>query len=463
MVTRGDRTLTVRWNQPAKKGSDIVSYTVKSTDTTTGATKQVKTSAGTLQATLTGLTNNHVQQVSVRATNSLGPGPFGPVVQMQSAGTPPAVGRPDVQPRPPAAGYDSTNVQVTWNAVSPNGPALVRYTVYRQVGGGGWTEIGRVSPGTTRYTDSGVVYDGRTYTYVVTATNGASKESAKTNTSSFSSVGIPQAPAQPRAATPSANNGATITVALGSSRSAGFTRLEWRSSGSSGFVDCPCANGSSRQFTISGTGNTAQSIRVRAFNGTAWSAFSSASSSFTPYGPTKTPTNLRHSRSGKTITWQWSTPDNGRPTDQVQVRGAVDRTFSGDRQSVSFTGAAGRSYSLAVRAHTVAGWSAWTSADSAAIPSDPTVTVLKGSTCGERSCATGNGSCSSPSCRWIAVRTANFSGGVTCTFRANGRTVSGWRNLSMGGNAYKESDNFYGIPGGTVSATCGGVTDTLSW
>jgi hypothetical protein len=61
------------------------------------------------------------------------------------------------------------------------------------------------------------------------------------------------------------------------------------------------------------------------------------------------------------------------------------------------------------------------------------------------------------------VRTANFGGGVTCTFRENGGTVSGWRNLSMGGNNTAESDNFYGIPGGRISATCDGVTDVLVW
>ena len=463
MVSRGDGTLTVRWDPPPKKGSDVVSYTAKFTDTTTGVVKTVKAVAGNEQATVSGLTNNDVQQVSVRATNGLGSGPYGPAVELQSAGTPPAVERPDVQPRQPAAGYDSTNVQVSWNPVSPNGPALVHYTVYRQVDGSGWTQIGQVSPGSQQYTDSGVVYDGRTYTYVVTATNGANNESPKSNTSSFSSIGIPEAPAQPRASTPSANNGATITVGLGNSRASGFTRLEWRSSGSSGFVDCPCANGSSKQFTISGTGNTAQSISVRAFNGTSWSAFSQGSDQFTPYGGTKDPTNLQGSRNGKTITWTWDTPDNGRPTDQVQVRGAVDQTWSSDRQQVSFTGDAGGTYGLEVRAHTIAGWSGWVGPDRVSIPADPTVTVVKGSTCGERSCATGNGSCSSPSCRWIAVRTANFNGGVNCTFRADGNTVSGWRDMSMGGNAYKESDNFYGIPGSTVTAICDGVKDSITW
>ena len=463
MVSRDDGTLTVTWDPPPKKGSDVVSYTAKFTDASTGAVKTVKTSAGTLRATASGLTNNDVQQVSVRATNGLGSGPFGPAVELQSAGTPPAVGRPDVQPRPPAAGYDSTNVQVSWNAVSPNGPALVRYTVYRQVGGGGWSEIGRVSPGTRQLTDSGVVYDGRTYTYVVTATNGADKESPKSNTSSFSSIGIPEAPAQPRASTPTDDDGARITVTLGSSRSSGFTRLEWRSSGSSGIVDCPCANGSSKQFDISGTGNTAQSIKVRAFNGTSWSTFSQDSASFTPYGPTRQPTGLNGSRSGKTITWQWNTPDNGRPTDQVQVRGAVDRTFSGDRQSVSFTGSAGGSYQLEVRAHTIAGWSGWAGPDRVNIPNDPKVTLSKGSTCGERSCNTGNGGCTSPACRWIVVKSEYLGSPATCTFRANGGTVRGWRDMSIGANQTKESDNFYGFPGDTISVSCDGVKDSMTW
>ena len=462
MVSRDDGTLSVTWDAPPKKGSDVVSYTVKFTDTTTGVVKTVKAPAGDRQATVTGLTNNDVQQVSVRATNSLGSGPYGPAVELQSAGTPPAVGPPDVQPRPPAAGYDSTNVQLTWNPVSPNGPDLVRYTVYRRVGSEGWTEIARVSPGTQQYTDSGVVYDGRTYTYVVTATNGANKESPQSNTTSFSSIGIPEAPAQPRATTPSANNGATITVSLGNSRSSGFTRLEWRSNGSSGFVDCPCANGSSRQFTISGTGNTSQSISVRAFNGTEWSAFSQGSDQFTPYGDTPMPGGFDGSPSGNDPVWTWNLRTNGRPITAVQW----DGDFTGQAGAIERlqrNGSAGGSYRLRVRAESAAGWSPWTSFVTVKIPDAPKVTVYKGHTCSERSCNTGNGSCNSPACRWIAVTTANFKNGVTCTFRANGQTVGGWYDMSMGGNTSKESDNFYGFPGDTVTAICDGVKDSITW
>ena len=86
----------------------------------------------------------------------------------------------------------------------------------------------------------------------------------------------------------------------------------------------------------------------------------------------------------------------------------------------------------------------------------PTVTVGKGSTCSQRSCNTGNGSLHRCACRWIKVTTTNFNGGVTCTFREDGGTVAGWGNMSMGGNATKESDNFYGQPGHRITATVTG-------
>jgi hypothetical protein len=271
-----------------------------------------------------------------------------------------------------------------------------------------------VSPGTQHYTDSGVVYDGRTYTYVVTATNGANKESPRSNTTSFSSIGIPEAPAQPRATTPSANNGATVTVSLGSSRSSGFTRLEWSSNGSSGFVDCPCANGSSRQFTISGTGNTSQSISVRAFNGTEWSAFSQGSDQFTPYGDTKEPSNLQGSRSGTDITWNWNLPTNGRPVDQTHIQAErvggpslEDGTF-GNRTQYQLTNRNPGTFRLRLQAHSVAGWSGWTNWYEVEIPEPKaTLAVLNPTT--HRTA----GSCNTYSaCYEIEFTVSNFKPGT---------------------------------------------------
>jgi hypothetical protein len=68
-----------------------------------------------------------------------------------------------------------------------------------------------------------------------------------------------------------------------------------------------------------------------------------------------------------------------------------------------------------------------------------------------------------PTCSWIAVKTANFGGSVTCSFKADGRSVSGWRSGTWGANQDKDSSNFYGYPGTVITATCGGVSDSMTW
>ncbi len=376
MTGRGDGRLDIAWEKPPPKGSEITSYTVRVTDTADGRVKQTTVAAPALKATVSGLVNDHEQSVAVRATNRLGAGPFGPAVTMQSAGTPPAVGTPTLSPRGAGAAESSEALKVSWSSVSPNGPALTRYTVYRQVDGGSWAKLADTSPDTRTYTDT-VAYDGRTYTYVVTATNGAGKESAKSNTASFRSVAPPVQPDAPNVTTPSANKGATAKVYLKDSRGSGYTRLQWETNaGAGGYVSCGCAEDATKEFSVTGLGISQQRMRVRVFNGVSWSPWSSYSNSYHPYGDTRNPSNLQASRSGDTITWTWDTPDNGRPTDQVQVRGAVDQTWNSDRQSVSFTGTPGRTYSLEVRAHTVAGWSSWVGPRSASIPEpQPSIAV----------------------------------------------------------------------------------------
>ena len=96
--------------------------------------------------------------------------------------------------RGPGAGYDSESITVSWNQqTNPNGPPLKHYTVYRNVGGGGWTAIGRVGAQTRTFADT-IPYDGRTYGYTVTATNGADLESPKGASWTYTSVGVPSTP-----------------------------------------------------------------------------------------------------------------------------------------------------------------------------------------------------------------------------------------------------------------------------
>jgi hypothetical protein len=281
-------------------------------------------------------------------------------------------------------------------------------------------------------------------------------------------VGKPSTPARPSATTSAPDQRATVSVLLGSPRAKAFTQLQWESSkGPGGMVNCPCSNPT--RFATSNLGvDPNQRIRVRSFNGSAWSDWSQYSvdkdfdgtAGADPYGPTLVPGAFNATRSSDDPVWTWNLRTNGRPIANVQYAGSFDGT-AGAIERLQRNGSKGSTYSLRVRAKSAAGWSGWTNTESVSIPK-PTVEVKKGSTCDERSCATGNGSCTSAGCRWIAVQTSGFNGSVTCTFRENGSTVSGWRNLSMGGNAYKESDNFYGGTG-RVTAQCDGVSGHLDW
>jgi fibronectin type 3 domain-containing protein len=457
MAGRGDGSLDIAWSAPAKKGSDVTTYQVRVTDTTSGSVKQPVVAAPTLQATVAGLVNDNEQTVQVRAKNKLGYGPFGPAVKMQSAGVPPAVAAPTVTNAGTGPAAGSSRLTISWSAVRPNGPPLTKYTVYESRNGSGWVSIGTTSPD-QRNLGHTTVYDGASYRYVVTATNGASLEGPKSNPTTFSSIGIPEVPGRPSVTTPNPNLSATVRVSVGDSRSGAFTELQWRNSnGRTGTVSCGCPEGSIRQWTITNMGATSQTLEVRAFNGTNWSSWSQASNTYRPYGPTNDPTNLRSSRSGNTITWQWNTSTNGRPIDQVQARGAVDRTWNSNQEQVSFDGTPGNTYRLEVRAHSEAGWSGWVGPDAQAIPKpQPDVNISKGAMG-----LSGNGSCSVPGarCGKVNVAVANCPPGsswdVTCSSTNAGSFDSGYRMTIRGsGDSYDWSGNcYFGSNVGTVTVT----------
>ena len=294
-------------------------------------------------------------------------------------------------------------------------------------------------------------------------------------------VAPPVQPDAPSVSTPSSNKGASARAYLKDSRGSGYTQLEWETNaGSRGLVSCGCAENATKAFSVTGLGTSQQRMRVRVYNGESWSPWSGYSNSYQPYGDTLTPSNLRSSRSGDNITWTWGLPTNGRSIDQVEIDGAANGTYGGSKTSHTISNKSPGTYRgsktshtisnkspgtyrLRVRAHSAAGWSAWTAFDSATIPQpSPSVTVHKGTSCGVKPCV-GTGSCSTSSGAWIAVKTANFGGSVTCSFKADGQSVSGWRSGTWGANQDKDSSNFYGYPGTVITATCGGVSDSMTW
>jgi hypothetical protein len=246
----------------------------------------------------------------------------------------------------------------------------------------------------------------------VTLTNGADIEGPRTSSSTFTSVGQPSTPTL-RATTPSSNRTITLTVGVGQPRAGSFTAIRWSGGGQSGTHTCGCAPGSQVTFRV-GPFDTSP---TRARTITAWTVNSGGSTSqkvsgtATPYGPALQPTGLSSSRSGTTITWSWNLPTNGRPVTQVQVRGAVDRTFGSARTSVGFDGRAGSTYQLEVRAYAGGSWSPWAGPDRQAIPQPPASigNISKG---GLDTASCGN-------CRIVNWRAANVPAGdytLVCTY-----------------------------------------------
>jgi hypothetical protein len=440
MVTRGDGSLTIAWDAPQNEGSALRKYVVR-LSSSTGQSRTVDVPASTRQTTVTGLDNEAEQSVQVQAWNELGAGPFGPSVTMQSAGTPPALPAPSIAASGPGPAADSATLTIAWEQGRPNGPPITGYTLYRSVDGGAWSQVATTSPDVRTARDV-IPYDGRSYRYVATVTNGADLEGPKANPSSFTSNGIPSTPSV-SATTPTSNREIRLTVNVGQPRAAGFTAIRWSGGGTSGTHACGCAPGSQVVFSV-GPFDTSP---TKNYTITVWTVNSGGgesnrvSDSATPYGPTLNPTGLSSSRSGTTITWQWNLPTNGRPITDVQVRGAVDQTFGSARTSVSFNGQEGRTYQLEVRANSAAGWSQWVGPDSQAIPNPPpeVYNVRKGP---NRVDPGGVGSCTfSPGCPEVDFSIRNFPGNrtfqVDCqSARAGGFVSASPLNTNASGDGY---------------------------
>ncbi|MDP3894367.1 Ig-like domain-containing protein, partial [Nocardioides sp.] len=178
MVSRGDRTLTLSWDPPTTRTSAIESYHVS----WPGGTRKV----GQPRITVNGLDNNVEYTFTVQAENALAIGPQRTSPPFQSIGTPGTPAAPAIDHQ--QSGGDQGVVGLSWPAVNPNGPTPVLYTVLRN---------GDPLPACTGITatscqNSGVTYDGTTYTYRVQATNdGGSGPSATGPGASWSAVGEP--------------------------------------------------------------------------------------------------------------------------------------------------------------------------------------------------------------------------------------------------------------------------------
>lgn len=172
--------------------------------------------------------------------------------------------------------------------------------------------------------------------------------------------------------------------------------------------------------------------------------------------------------SGTTVSWTVSVDPNGRAAtvhvttdhgfDKTYTTGTTAWTSPTESQDVGYSQTDNISVTVsgAGRASTTGSGSATTGGAPPPPPPSPSVSVSKG-----RACAGTCSGCTSSACYYIHVTTANFSGGVTCSF--NSQEGGGFANEGYGANDSKDSYNYYGWPGTWVSATCGGVTGSTTW
>jgi hypothetical protein len=430
MVDRGDGTLTIGWVPPENEGSALRKYVVR-VISSTGDTRTQDVPASSTQTVVSGLDNESEQSVQVQAWNELGAGPFGPAVTMQSAGTPPALPAPAIAASGPGPAADSATLTISWEQGRPNGPPTSGYTLYRSVDGGAFAEVARTSPDVRTARDV-IPYDGRTYRYSATLTNGAGLEGPASNSSSFTSVGQPSTPTL-ATATPDPDGRIQLTVGVGQPRAGSFTAIRWRAgNGDTGTYPCGCAPGSQVVFKTSAFDTSPTNNRSI----TVWTVNSGGSQSdpvggtATPYRATLTPTGFNGQRSGATgARWDWNLPTNGRPIDQVELDGAVNGTFGGNKTAEVIDRGPG-TYQLRVRAHSAAGWSGWTGFQSVTVPPpDPRVyNVRKGP---NRVDPGGVGSCTySPGCPEVDFDISDFPGNQSFQVRCQSARAGGFVSAS---------------------------------
>jgi len=182
VVGRGDGTVTLAWNRPDTP-DEVRGYRINGSGTMLSSTRYTHHTQS----------NDRVETVSVVAVGFHSPSV--PVeIQVQSIGTPAAPGAPTL-----SAGSSSstaTSANISWGAVSPNGPGPTQYSVQVRKDGGQWTDLAAcVGITATACTHGGLRLDGSRYAYRLRANNrgesGAGRFSPWSSSATFEAVGTP--------------------------------------------------------------------------------------------------------------------------------------------------------------------------------------------------------------------------------------------------------------------------------
>ena len=182
----GCGSVVLSWGTTGGEGTAPTSYRL----TWGGQTTPVSVAGSSSSYTPTGLDNDMAYTFTIVAENEVGVSPQPTSVKAQSSCKPTwpdanslAISSQDMG--------DTAQIVASWAPADPQGPGPVTYQVTRSGPDGTKT----FAPTTaTSLGDTGVTYDGKNYTYTVTATNatGGSSHTSDTLSRSFLAVGAPE-------------------------------------------------------------------------------------------------------------------------------------------------------------------------------------------------------------------------------------------------------------------------------
>ena len=442
----GDKQVTLTWAVPTSEGSPVTSYTVSGP----GGTREV---TGT-SYTWTGLTNGTSYSFRVQSHNA-SPDPSdwsAPSPAVVPAGVPLGAGAPVATKNPVSALQPSATL--AWPAPNGNGDSNLMYEV-RHVGTGAVVYSG------SQRTASVTLAEGTAaHTYQVRAQNKAGWSAWSGSSSGVRGWRTPGPVTGLTVAATGANNRVTITfgAADGNGAAASEVKYFWSANGVTQSIAAGGGTVTNATAFPNGQNTPVAVYAVSTVDGES-SQGSSTSATVVAYGPPTSPT-MSCSASGTSITCSWSGGNaNGRTTSFV-VSGGWASANGGASGSHAF-GSVGYSTTrtLCVRATQDGGAQganncANATTQAAPPPPKPSVSVSKGARMNSADCA-------SSTCAYVVVTTANFSGNVSCTLAATGYAwANGW---TQGPNQSLQTGKFYGHPGNTVTATCNGVSGSMTW
>ena len=412
----------VSWTAPASNGgAAITGYTVTSSPGTATCT-----TAGTT-CTVTGLTNGTTYTFTVTAVNAAG----------TSAASAPVTATPATVPGAPtavtAASYQNTQSTVSWTAPASNGgAAITNYTVTSSPGG--FT----CSTAATSCAVPGLT-NGSSYTFTVTATNGAGTGPASAASAAATPATVPTAPTGVSAT--SYANAQSVVSWTASSSNGGAAISGYTVTSSPGALTCTT---STTTCTVTGlTNGTAYTFTVTATNAAGNSAPSTASAPATPATVPGAPTGVvgtSYANTQSVVSWAAPASNGGAAITSYAVTSSPGGfTCTTATTSCTVTGLTdGTPYTFTVKATNAAGTGAASTASPPATPSTvpgaPT-SVTATSYANALSVVSWTAPASNGGAALTSYTATSSPGGFTCT-TPNGTTTSCSVNGLTNGTAY---------------------------